>query len=73
MGLVGKLVVDRDAEGRSGRDEVVALRLQRLDGVMQVDESKYIMLHAPRSALGEITSLLPGSETPTVMPLNGEK
>lgn len=45
--------------------------LQRLDGVMQVDESKYIMLHAPRSALAEITALLPGSETPTVLPLNG--
>ncbi len=47
--------------------------LQRLDGVLRVDESKYIMLHAPRSALGEITALLPGSETPTVLPLNGDK
>ena len=47
--------------------------MQRLDGVMQVDESKYIMLHAPRSALDRITRLLPGSETPTVLPLTGEK
>lgn len=45
--------------------------LQRLDGVLQVRESKYIMLHAPRSALAEITRLLPGSEAPTVMPLEG--
>ncbi|MEM6640486.1 MAG: ATP phosphoribosyltransferase [Pseudomonadota bacterium] len=45
--------------------------LQRLDGVMQVDESKYIMLHAPGDALNRITSLLPGSETPTVVPLSG--
>ena len=44
--------------------------LQRLDGVMQVDESKYIMLHAPRAALEEITALLPGSETPTILPLS---
>ena len=43
--------------------------LQRLDGVLQVRESKYIMLHAPRSALPEIRRLLPGSEAPTVMPL----
>lgn len=45
--------------------------LQRLDGVLQVRESKYIMLHAPRSALEEISALLPGSEYPTVIPLDG--
>jgi ATP phosphoribosyltransferase len=45
--------------------------LQRLDGVLQVRESKYIMLHAPRSALSEIRRLLPGSEAPTVIPLEG--
>jgi ATP phosphoribosyltransferase len=45
--------------------------LQRLDGVLQVRESKYIMLHAPRDALAEIRDLLPGSEAPTVMPLDG--
>jgi ATP phosphoribosyltransferase len=47
--------------------------LQRLDGVLQVRESKYIMLHAPRSALDEITRLLPGSEAPTVIPLDGDR
>ena len=46
--------------------------LQRLDGVLQVRESKYIMLHAPRAALAEIRDLLPGSEAPTVMPLDGK-
>jgi len=45
--------------------------LQRLDGVLQVRESKYIMLHAPRAALGRIRDLLPGSEAPTVIPLEG--
>ena len=29
------------------------------------------MLHAPRAQLAQITDLLPGSETPTVMPLDG--
>jgi ATP phosphoribosyltransferase len=43
----------------------------RIDGVQQVKESKYIMLHAPRGKLREITQLLPGSESPTVMPLDG--
>ncbi len=45
--------------------------LQRIQGVLQVKESKYIMLHAPRAALKEITALLPGSEAPTIMPLEG--
>ncbi len=45
--------------------------LQRLDGVLAVRGSKYIMLHAPRAALDEIRSLLPGSEAPTVIPLEG--
>ena len=29
------------------------------------------MLHAPRSALPEISKLLPGSESPTIIPLEG--
>ncbi len=45
--------------------------LMRIDGVQQVRESKYIMLHAPRAALPAIRSLLPGSESPTIMPLEG--
>ncbi|MDH3758323.1 MAG: ATP phosphoribosyltransferase, partial [Gammaproteobacteria bacterium] len=53
------------------KQELVSRILQRLDGVLQVHESKYIMLHAPRKALGEIRRLLPGSEAPTVIPLEG--
>jgi ATP phosphoribosyltransferase len=45
--------------------------VSRMRGVLSVRESKYIMLHAPRSALAEIRRLLPGSESPTVMPLEG--
>jgi ATP phosphoribosyltransferase len=45
--------------------------LMRIDGVQQVRESKYIMLHAPRAALPEIRRLLPGSEGPTIIPLEG--
>ncbi len=38
---------------------------------MQVRESKYIMMHAPKSALADIKDLLPGAESPTVLPLDG--
>ncbi len=45
--------------------------MMRVAGVEQVKGSKYIMLHAPRSALPEIRRLLPGSESPTILPLDG--
>jgi ATP phosphoribosyltransferase len=45
--------------------------LMRIDGVEQVKGSKYIMLHAARSSLPAIARLLPGSEAPTVIPLEG--
>jgi len=51
--------------------EWVERLLMRIDGVQQVHESKYIMLHAPRAALSEIRRLLPGSESPTIIPLEG--
>ncbi len=51
--------------------EWVERLLMRIEGVEQVKESKYIMLHAPRAALPAIKQLLPGSESPTVIPLEG--
>jgi ATP phosphoribosyltransferase len=53
------------------KDEWVQRILMRIEGVQQVRESKYIMLHAPRAALAEIRRLLPGSESPTIIPLEG--
>lgn len=50
---------------------LLARILARVDGVLAVNGSKYIMLHAPRDRLDEITRLLPGVEAPTVLPLDG--
>ena len=51
--------------------QLIQQLLARLNGVMQASASKYVMLHAPRDALGRITKLLPGVEHPSVMPLEG--
>jgi ATP phosphoribosyltransferase len=59
--------VDVDVQKR----EWIERLLKRIQGVLQVKESKYIMLHAPRKALKAITALLPGAEAPTIMPLEG--
>ncbi len=58
------------AMDREKTDWAKRMRL-RIDGVEQVKESKYVMLHVPRSALKDIAKLLPGSEFPTVIPLDG--
>ena len=65
------VVIQTQAPLGDEKQALVDKILQRLDGVLQVHESKYIMLHAPRSALAEIRRLLPGSEAPTVLPLDG--
>ncbi|MFD2633353.1 ATP phosphoribosyltransferase [Idiomarina piscisalsi] len=44
--------------------------LPRIDGVQMAKESKYIMLHAPKDKLEEVVELLPGAETPTILPLS---
>ncbi|MDZ7643686.1 MAG: ATP phosphoribosyltransferase [Woeseiaceae bacterium] len=66
------IVIQTRAPLDATRKEWIAKLLQRLDGVLQVRESKYIMLHAPRCALPEIKRLLPGSEAPTVIPLEDD-
>jgi len=65
------VVIQTRAELSAEKQALVDRMLQRLDGVLQVRESKYIMLHAPRASLAEIRALLPGAEAPTVMPLDG--
>ncbi len=65
------VIIQTQAPLADDKQALVDKLLQRLDGVLQVRESKYIMLHAPRAALAEIHELLPGSEAPTVLPLDG--
>lgn len=65
------IIIQTRAPLPSDKQALVDRILQRLDGVLQVHESKYIMLHAPRQALDRIRELLPGSEAPTVIPLEG--
>ncbi|WP_440056428.1 ATP phosphoribosyltransferase (plasmid) [Pseudoalteromonas sp. T1lg65] len=45
--------------------------LPRLRGVRQAKESKYIMMHAPKSKLDDVCALLPGTGQPTLLALAG--
>ncbi len=46
--------------------------VQRIQGVQQASETKYVMFHAPRAELAAIAEILPGAESPTVLPLEGQ-
>ncbi len=50
---------------------IADLLLRRVKGVLKASESKYIIFHAPQSALQVIKEILPGTESPTITPLNG--
>ena len=54
------------------RGDLLALLLSRLDSVIQVRESKLVLLHAPRHAIERIAALLPNAQRPTLMPLEGD-
>ena len=53
------------------KEALVEKLLVRMQGVSRARECKYIMLHAPKAKLAEVTALLPGAEHPTILPLAG--
>src|SRR6185312_14426502 len=54
------------------RGDLVELLLKRLDGVIQVRESRLLLLQTPRHALDAVTRLLPGGPQPTLLPVAGQ-
>ena len=54
------------------RADILTKLMNRIDGCLKSAETKYIMLNAPKDAVAKITSLLPGSDAPTIMPLAGQ-
>jgi ATP phosphoribosyltransferase len=55
----------------SEKQSILDTLLPRIQGVMKAKESKYIMLHAPKDKIEQVSALMPGKETPTILPLAG--
>ncbi|WP_206485441.1 ATP phosphoribosyltransferase [Thalassotalea sp. G2M2-11] len=53
------------------KQNILDTLLPRIQGVMKAKESKYIMLHAPKDKIEQVSALMPGKETPTILPLAG--
>jgi len=64
--LVGPATAPLDERG-----ELRELLIRRVDGVVQVRESKLVLLQAPRTAVEIISRLLPPGQQPTVTSLEG--
>ena len=54
------------------KDKIAQKVINRMQGVVNETESKYVMLNADTSNLKDICKLLPGSESPTVIPLEDD-
>lgn len=55
------------------KQKILDTLLPRIQGVMKAKESKYIMLHAPKEKITQVSALMPGKETPTILPLAGRE
>lgn len=65
--LAGPLTLPVDERG-----DMLELLLKRLDGVIQVRESRLLLLQTSRQTLEAITRLLPGGPQPTLLPIVGQ-
>ncbi|WP_158885303.1 ATP phosphoribosyltransferase [Rhodanobacter sp. L36] len=54
------------------RGDMLELLLKRLDGVIQVRESRLLLLQTSRFHLDAVTRLLPGGPQPTLLPVAGQ-
>jgi ATP phosphoribosyltransferase len=54
------------------RGDLAELLLRRLDGVIQVRDSRLLLMQLPRAALDAITRLLPGAPLPTLTAVDGQ-
>ena len=64
-------LIQRSESLGAEKQAILDTLLPRINGVMKAKESKYIMLHAPKDKINEVSALMPGKETPTILPLAG--
>lgn len=67
------ILISAERQFPAQKQAIFDLLLCRINGVLQAQSRKYILFHAPRSALPAITQLLPGTESPTILPLQGNE
>jgi ATP phosphoribosyltransferase len=69
--LQSQAVIIQNNEMQDDLKPLCETLLARINAVLRAERSRYIMLNSPVAALDEIKAVLPGSQSPTVMPLQG--
>lgn len=69
--LLSQAVLIQSDQSSSMFQELFDMLARRIQAVQQAQERKYIVFHAPKSALQSIAEKLPGAESPTILPLPG--
>ena len=70
MNSQADLVASEDLD--SDKNEILQKLLFRIRSVQKAKENKYILLNAPNEKLDEIIKILPGMNSPTILPLAEE-
>ena len=70
--LKSEAVLIAKPELSSEKQALLESILFRMNAVQKASENKYILMNAPNDKLGEITDLLPGMKSPTILPLAEE-
>ncbi len=66
-------LIQTSAPLSDSKQQILDTLIPRIQGVMKAKESKYIMLHAPKDKISQVSALMPGKETPTILPLAGRE
>ncbi|STY29556.1 ATP phosphoribosyltransferase [Legionella wadsworthii] len=69
--LLSQAVLIQSDQSSSMFQDLFDMLARRIQAVQQAQERKYIVFHAPKSALQSIAEKLPGAESPTILPLPG--
>lgn len=70
--LTSQAVLIANPNLSDGKKALLESIMFRMNAVQKASENKYILLNAPNAKLKEITAVLPGMKSPTILPLAEE-
>ncbi len=68
--MQSEAVMVANPEMTAAKKEILDKLIFRIEAVQSAKSSKYILLNCPNDAIEKITSVLPGINSPTIMPLS---
>jgi ATP phosphoribosyltransferase len=70
--MQSEAVIIANPELEPSKQQILDKLLFRIEAVKKAKNNKYILLNCPNTAINEITSVIPGMKSPTIIPLQRE-